>query len=95
MRDVNRFLDYYYPHKKDTWIIEHLLTEERFQDYDSQVDCGYHVINFMEAACENTRIRPKGNKFMQYKDTISEIIKTWKENRNEGALPGIQEAITE
>lgn len=78
IRDVNSFLDYYYPKKKDEWVVEDLLQEERFQNPLCEVDCGYHILNYIEAACENRRIHSQGNEFVKYK---YHVIKTLQENK--------------
>ena len=73
--DVMRLLDYYYPQLRGEWTEESLHNDDRFQDPRlGQVDCGYHVLNFIEAACKNERIQPKGDAFTQYKYTVDAMI---------------------
>ena len=62
--DVKKFLNYYYPEYKDQWIQETALNEDRFQDANTEGDCGYHLINFMEGACKNEQIHAIGNEFI-------------------------------
>ena len=70
-----RLLDYYYPQLRGKWSEETINTEDRFQEVGlGHVDCGYHVLNFIEAACKNERIQPKGDAFIQYKYTVDAII---------------------
>ena len=73
--DVMRLLDYYYPQLRGDWTEESLHNDDRFQDPRAgHVDCGYHVLNFIEAACKNERIQPKGDAFTRFKYTVDGMI---------------------
>lgn len=74
LRDIEKYLNYYYPDRKGKWTHEHLLKEERFQDELFQIDCGYHILNFSEAAISNKRIHQKGNEFIKYKRHVCDVM---------------------
>ena len=79
--DVMRLLDYYYPQLRGKWSEETINTEDRFQEVGlGHVDCGYHVLNFIEAACKNERIQTKGNAFIRYKCHVDSMISVNREN---------------
>lgn len=84
MIDVEKFLNYYYPDNEGFWTHERAQDEDRFQDTgNNEVDCGYHLINFMEAACKNVRIFQKGNDFIKFKERVEETIASYRRSSAE------------
>jgi Ulp1 family protease len=51
------FLRYYYPEiSENEWKYDTLNSSDRFQNTNQNLDCGFHILNFMRAALQNTRI---------------------------------------
>lgn len=77
--DDDRFLEsakllalYMYPCVKlETWDFQILNDCYRFQK-DKYEDCGYHILNFMKAAVEDTEINKDSIDFAKFKKGIAD-----------------------
>lgn len=73
--DVEKFLKYYYPDIAEEWTHEIAQDEDRFQSAEkNEVDCGYHLINYMEGASSNMRIQANGSDFVKFKCRVETEI---------------------
>lgn len=81
-KDDDRFLKsakllalYMYPCVKlETWDFEILNDCYRFQ-MKNYGDCGYHILNFMKAAVEDTKINNDSIEFADFKKGIAQNYK--------------------
>ena len=57
VEDTISFLRYYYPEIPGTdWRYDTLNAADKFKNSELNIDCGFHILNFMHAALKNARI---------------------------------------
>ena len=57
IEDTVSFLFYYYPDiPKEEWRYDTLNNADRFQEVHKNLECGFHISNFLHAALRNARI---------------------------------------
>lgn len=79
MEDAVSFLVFYYPHiLAQEWRYDILLPSERFQNINHNSDCGFHILNFMHAAVNDTRVPISPADFNEFKSRTDETLQSLK-----------------
>ena len=66
--DTVSFLLYYYPDiPREEWRYDNLNIADRFQEVHRNLDCGFHILNFLHAALKNARIPRLHDAFNAFK----------------------------
>jgi Ulp1 family protease len=74
LEDIESMLDHYYPLFKGQWKHDKIRNEEQFQDPHRNKDCGFHILNFAEAALKDTLITINHNAFNMFKERIEKEL---------------------
>ena len=70
MEDTVSFLMFYYPHiLAEEWRYDVLIASDKFQNPSNNTDCGFHILNFMHAAVNDTRVPTSSAEFNKFKST--------------------------
>ena len=73
LKDTLSFLDYIFPDSRDQWSYDYLYRKECFQKND--YDCGFHVINFVSHALEDSRVNFNPDSFQSLKSRVDALFK--------------------
>ena len=75
MDDTVSFLRFYYPSiKANEWRYDTLNMSDRFQVPSLNLDCGFHMLNFMHAAIKNTRVPISHKDFNAFKTRTNNTL---------------------
>ena len=75
VEDTVLFLRYYYPEIPESdWRYDTLNAADKFQNLELNIDCGFHISNFMHAALKNARIPLLHETFNEFKARTDRIL---------------------
>ena len=78
-QDIECMLDYLYPTYKGQWTHDVIRPEEQIQNGRTHIDCGFHILNFAEAALEDRLITIDHADFNIFKERIELQLDSIKE----------------
>lgn len=78
-QDIECMLDYLYPTYKGQWTHDVIRPVEQIQNGRTHIDCGFHMLNFAEAALEDRLITIDHADFNMFKERIELQLDSIKE----------------
>ena len=84
-------LDYLYPTHKGQWRHDVIRPEEKFQNENTHIDCGFHILNFAEAALEDRLITTQHADFNIFKQKIELQLDTIKKKERQNVQDNSRE----
>lgn len=91
LQDIECMLDYIYPTYKGQWTHDVIRPEEQFQNGNTHIDCGFHILNFAEAALEDRLITTDHADFNMFKQKIELQLDSIKAKERQKVLNNMQE----
>ena len=91
LQDIECMLDYIYPTYKGQWVHDVIRPEEQIQNIRTHVDCGFHILNFAEAALEDRLITINHADFNMFKEKIELQLASIKERERQKVLNNVIE----
>jgi Ulp1 protease family, C-terminal catalytic domain len=86
LEDIECMLDYLYPSNKGQWTHDVIRPEEQIQNGTTHIDCGFHILNFAEAALEDRLIKTDHADFNMFKQKIELQLETIKNGERQKVL---------
>ena len=85
-QDIECMLDYLYPTYKGQWTHDVIRPGEQLQNGGTHIDCGFHILNFAEAALEDRLITIDHADFNIFKERIELQLDSIKEIERQKVL---------
>lgn len=86
LQDIECMLDYIYPTYKGEWTHDVIRPEEQIQNARTHIDCGFHILNFAEAALEDRLITTDHADFNKFKHKVELQLTSIKERYRQKIL---------